>query len=56
MKTLQKKIAELPLDRQQAIQKRFEELRQMLLESKLYYPNTTDLVEELDYLESKNNI
>jgi|SanBayMetagenome_1026888.scaffolds.fasta_scaffold62985_3 hypothetical protein len=50
MKTLQEKIAELPLDRQQAIQKRFEKLRQMFLESKLYYPNTTE------DLESENNI
>jgi hypothetical protein len=56
MKTLQEKIAELPLDTQKAVQKRFKKLKQMFLESKIYYPNTTDLVEELDYLESENNI
>lgn len=56
MKTLQEKIAELSLERQQAIHKRFEELKQMLLENKLCFPNTTDLVEEVDYLENENNI
>jgi hypothetical protein len=51
MKTLQQKLSELPIDMQQAIQKRFEELRQLFLEDRLRFPDTTDLVEELDYLD-----
>ena len=35
------------------MKQRFEELRQLFLKGKIYFPDTTDLVEELDYLESK---
>lgn len=52
MKTLQQKLAEFPPERQQAIKQRFEELRQLFLEGKLYIPDTNDLVDELDYLKN----
>ena len=53
MKTLQQKLAEFSPEEQAAMKQRFEELRQLFLKGKIYFPDTTDLVEELDYLESK---
>ena len=52
MKTLQQKLAEFSPESQAAIQKRFEELKQLFLEGKVIFPNTTDLLEELDYLDT----